>query len=109
VLADIRQHSFRIFENVSIFQPNYSQSKGREKPIPCLVVIDRRLAVVRSPIEFDHQSLCWAIEIDDVGADALLTPEFSAVQAGTLECSPQCRLCRCQVVAERATESQKLT
>jgi hypothetical protein len=88
MLPDQIQHALRIFEHILILQPQHRQARGAEKPLASLVPDSRVLAVVRRSFQLDDKSLLWAIEVNDVGTDAVLPPEFPALQLRALQYTP---------------------
>jgi hypothetical protein len=84
MLPDQLQYSLRIFEYFSIFHPDYSQACGIQESFANRVLFSRGAAVMRGAVQLEHKAFPWAIEIHDVRTDALLPPEFPAVQAAVL-------------------------
>jgi len=88
MLPDQIQHALRVFEHVTILHPKHCQARGAEKSLASLVPDSRVLAVVRRSFQLDDKSLFRAIEVNDVGTDAVLPPEFPALQLRTLQYTP---------------------
>ncbi len=88
MLPDQIQHALRVLEHMPILQPQHHQARGTEKSLASLVPNSRVLAVVRRSLQLDDKSLVRAIEVNDVGPDAVLSPEFAALQLRALEHTP---------------------
>lgn len=82
------QHALRVLEHRLILQPQDRETSGIEKSLASLIPVSRLLAVVRRSFQLDDQSLTRAIEVNDVGSDAVLSPEFPAVQLRALQHTP---------------------
>jgi hypothetical protein len=80
VLGDVRQDAFEILHYVPILQPDDGKPYTPQVTLARLIVAGRAFAIVRGSFEFNDQSLGRTVEVDDIGADALLTPEFAAVE-----------------------------
>ena len=84
MLLDQIKHTLWVFKHVPILHPKHRHTRSAEKSLACLVAESRLLAVVRRPFQLDHKSLVRAIEVNDVGPNAVLSPEFSPLQLRTL-------------------------
>ena len=82
------QHALRVFEHILILQPQHRLARGTEKSLASVVRDGRLLAVVRRSFQLDNKSLFRAIEVNDVGADAVLSAEFPALQLRALQYTP---------------------
>lgn len=67
-----------------ILQPQNHETCGIEELLTGLIPVSCLLAVVRRSFQLDDKAFTGAIEVDDVGADAVLTPEFPALQLRAL-------------------------
>ena len=83
MLADVYQNCVGIFNHMAILQPDDGQAQRPKILLARLILTDRSFTVVRSPFKFNDQPFGRAVEVDDVGPDALLAPEFPAAQART--------------------------
>ena len=106
-LPDQFQHLLQILEHMTILQPQHGQARGTEKSLASLVPDSRALAVVRRSFQLDDKSLVWAIEVNDVGPDTVLSPEFSTLQLRALEYTPKCCFGRRQASAQRPASFAK--
>ena len=88
MLPDQIQHALRVLEHMLVLSPQDRQARGTEKSLTSLVPGSRPLAVVRRSLKLDDKSLYRAIEVNDVGPNAVLLPEFAALQLRTLEHAP---------------------
>jgi hypothetical protein len=80
MLLDQIQHALWVFEHMPILQPQDRETGGIEKSFASFVPDNRGLTVVHGPFQLDDKSLFRAIEVNDVGSDAVLSPEFAALQ-----------------------------
>jgi len=92
---------------MAIFQPDDGEAQRPKKPLSHFVATGHALAVVRSSFKLNDQLFCSAVEVDNVGPDALLAPELPAVQARAPQHSPQSGLRRRRVGAKRAAPTQQ--
>ena len=88
MLLDQFQHALWVFEHMPILQPQDRETGGIEKSLASLVPDNRGLTVVRGPFQLDDKSLARAIEVNNVRADAVLSPEFPALQLRALQYTP---------------------
>ena len=79
MLADVRQNCVGIINRVAILQTDDGQTQRPKKLLSPFVLAGRPLTVMRSSFKFNDQLFGGAVEVDDIGPDALLAAEFSAV------------------------------
>lgn len=103
MLGDMRENAFEIFHDMSVFQPNDRQAQSLEVVLPRMIIGGGLLAVVGSAFKFNDESFSGAIEVDDIGANALLAAKFSLMKTRTPERSPKNSFGWCQVSAQDAT------
>jgi len=80
MLFDPFQNSIRVFKHVSIFQAEHRQSGFAKKSGASRVSRSGMLTVVCRSIQLNNKSLSRTIEIDYIGPNTLLAPEFSTLE-----------------------------
>src|ERR1700722_6046449 len=63
---------------------------------------------MRRAVDLDGEAGAWAEEVDDEGADRVLTSETQAVQLTFAQRGPEARLGRGQLLSERASVFDRL-
>jgi len=95
------QHSFQVLEYVPILQSKHRETSRIQKLLTSFIASERGLTIMRGSIQFDGEPFAWTIEINDVGSNAVLSPEFSTVELRSLQQTPQRCLSRRQARAQR--------
>ena len=72
-----------------VLEPEHPDAECPQRTTPPQVVGVPRWVVVDAPVELDGQPLGGAVEVHDVPADAVLTPERAALESAPLKHAPQ--------------------
>ena len=71
---DLRCHSVDVGEHVEIVEPDYAVPRPGDGPGSTFVVLN--LVQVMAAVDFDHKPVFWAVKVDDIRPDRLLSAEF---------------------------------
>ena len=107
MLADVCENPVGNIHHMTIFEPDDDESPRPKKLLTHIIPAGRVLAIMRGPFKLNDQPFGSAVEIDNVRPDALLAPEFPAVQIRAPQHSPQSGLRRRQVGAKRTAPIQQ--
>src|SRR5215475_13077041 len=102
---DCLEHPVEILLQLPILKSDHRQPLFFQKlRSPVLIHIDV-MREVRLPVEFDHKSAIWTIEVDNVATDADLSPKFVSEQLAVLKRLPENSFRRSQGVTKRLSKS----
>ncbi len=90
-----------IAENLGGWNAHDTYSVVVDPAIPTYVTLRVVAEIMREPIGLDRELCGRAVEVEDEGAERMLTPEFEACRAGA-EGVPEDRFWRCHHTAELA-------
>jgi hypothetical protein len=76
-------HSFQVLVDVRVQKSDEANTERLNERLTFFVALRRTVGEVAVAIQFDSQSQPRAVEIEDVGADAVLAPKFVAEQLAT--------------------------
>jgi hypothetical protein len=83
------EHDVRLIEHRVVLEPEYAQAPPLKEARPRVVVIATVGSVMRRTVQLDDEALARAVEVDDIRADAVLSPEFAPVQPSGPQALPQ--------------------
>jgi hypothetical protein len=90
-----RQNSFEILDDFTILESDQPDSGALKEPREDGIALLRSFMVVSRAVQLHGEPFSWTVEIQNVGTDAVLTPEFPAVQTPVLQVVPQTRFRYC--------------
>jgi hypothetical protein len=87
LLQDPRQNTVQLIRRLIDSESNQLESFAIE--VPRSLLIFRPPLVVMRSIDFDDQASRWTVEINNVGTDRSLSPEFVAAELASAEPGPE--------------------
>ena len=97
---DDYQNSFEILDDFTVLESDHPDSGALEEARADGIAVLRRLMVVRRAVQLHGEPFSGTIEVQNIGPDAVLAPEFPAPQTPTLEMIPQARFRDCESSAQ---------
>jgi hypothetical protein len=94
------QNSFDILDDFTILESNQPDSGALKEPRADGIVVLCNFMVVGRAVQFHSQSFSGTVEIQNIGPDAVLAPEFPAPQTPVFEMVPQARFRDCELSAK---------
>jgi len=94
------QHSFEILDDFTILESDQPDSGALKEPRADGIAILCNFMVVSRAIQLHSESFSGTVEIQNIGPDAVLAPEFPAPQAPVFEMVPQARFRDCELSAK---------
>ena len=95
-----RENSFEILDDFTILESDQSDSCALKEPRTNGIAVLCGFMVVSRAIQLHGEPFSGAVEVQNVGSDAVLTSEFPAPQIPVLEMSPQTRFRDCESSAK---------
>ena len=100
LLRDHHQNSFEILDDFTILESDQPDSGALKEPRADGIAILCNFMVVSRAIQLHSESFSGAVEIQNIGPDAVLAPEFPAPQTPVFEMTPQARFRDCELSAK---------
>ena len=91
-----RQNSFEIFDDFTILESDQPDCGPFKEPRANGIAVLRSFMVVSCTVQFHRESFSGTVEVQNIGPDAVLTSEFSALQTPLFEMFPQARFRDCE-------------
>jgi hypothetical protein len=85
------QNSFEILDDFTILESDQPDSGPLKEPRADGVAVLCSFVVMSRAIQLHSESFCGAVEVQNIGPDAVLTSEFPAPQTPVFEIVPQAR------------------
>ena len=94
------QNSFEILDDFTILESDQPDSGPLKEPrADCIAVLCNFMVVSRA-VQLHGESFSRTVEVQNIGPDAVLTPEFPAPETPVLEMVPQARFRDCESSAK---------
>ena len=106
--ANDRDHLVGILKDVSILKSNYLYAVVIQILFSFAVLFLSMLSKMDIAIQLNRQSLCWTVEIKDVRAGTVLSPEFPAIDLGRFDKRPESRLGGSHILSQGGPKAGKL-
>jgi len=94
------QNSFEILNDFTILESDHPDSGALDEQRAEGIAVLRSLMVVSRAVQLHSQPFSGTIEVQNIGPDAVLTPEFPATKLPFLEMVPQARFSDCELSAK---------
>jgi len=94
------QNSFEILDDFTILESDQPDSSALKEPRANGIVVLRSFMVMSRAIQLHSEPFSGTVEVQNIGPDAVLTPEFPAPQTPILEMVPQARFRDCESSAK---------
>ena len=88
MLPDQIENTIDIVKHMMILQSQDRHTGCLEKILSHRITFRSRIIIVSCAFEFNDKFLTRAVEVDDIGSDAVLSPKLSPRQLGTLKNTP---------------------
>ena len=95
-----RQNSFEIFDDFTILESDQPDSSPLKEPRADGIAVLCNFMVVSRAVQLHSEPFSGTVEIQNIGPDAVLAPEFSAPQITVFEMVPQARFRDCELSAK---------
>jgi len=95
-----RQNSFEILDDFTILESDQPDSGALKEPRADGIAVLRGFMVVSRAIQLHSEPFSGTVEVQNIGPDAVLTPEFPAPQTPVFEMIPQARFRDCELPAK---------
>src|SRR5256885_1517310 len=90
------QNSFEILDDFTILESDQPDSGALKKPRADGIAVLCSFMVVSRAVQLYSEPFSGTVEVQNIGPDAVLTPEFSAPQTPVFEMFPQTRFRDCE-------------
>ena len=94
------QHSFEILDDFTILESDQPDSGALKESRADGIAVLCSLMVVSRAVQLHGEPFSGTVEVQNIGPDAVLTPEFPAPQTPVLEMVPQARFRDCELSAK---------
>jgi len=94
------QHSFEILDDFTILESDQPDSGALKEPRADSIAVLCNFMVVSRAVQLHSEPFSGTVEIQNIGPDAVLAPEFPAVQTPVFEMVPQARFRDCELSAK---------
>ncbi|HTF16262.1 MAG TPA: hypothetical protein VK643_16510 [Burkholderiales bacterium] len=94
------QNSFEILDDFTILESDQPDSSALKEPRANGIMVLRSFMVMSRAIQLHSEPFSGTVEVQNIGPDAVLTPEFPAPQTPILEMVPQARFRDCESSAK---------
>jgi len=94
------QDSFEIPDDFTILESDQPDSGALKEQRAEGIVVLRGLMVVSRAVQLHSESFSGTVEVQNIGPDAVLAPEFPAIQTPGFEMVPQARFRDCESSAK---------
>jgi hypothetical protein len=105
--VQIVKHSAKIVHHVIILIANHSQAEGFKISISLLIILDLLGVGMAVSVYFNDERSFWAIEVYDIGPNAMLPTELEPVKVSCTQFQPQAPSRTCHVGAQPPPETEK--
>jgi len=95
-----RQNSIEILDDFTILESDQPDSGALKEPRADGIAVLRGFMVVSRAIQLHSEPFSGTVEVQNIGPDAVLTPEFPAPQTPVFEMIPQARFRDCELPAK---------
>ena len=100
LLRNHYQNSFKILNDFTILESDQPDSGALREPRADGIAVLRSFMVVSRAVQLHSEPFSGTVEVQNVGPDAVLAPEFPAVQTPVFEMVPQARFRDCELSAK---------
>jgi len=94
------QNSFEILDDFTVLESDQPDSGALKEPRADGIAVLRSLMVVGRAVQLHGESFSGTVEVQNIGPDAVLTPEFPAPQTPVFQMVPQARFRDCEPSAK---------
>jgi len=95
-----RQNSFEILDDFTILESDQPDSSALKEPCADGIAVLCSFMVVSRAVQLHSEPLSGTVEVQNIGPDAVLAPEFPAPQSPVFEMIPQARFRNCELSAK---------
>ncbi len=94
------QNSFEILDDFTVLESDQPDSGALKEPRAEGVAVLRSFMVVSRAVQLHSEPFSGTVEVQNIGPDAVLAPEFPAPQTPVFEMVPKARFRNCELSAK---------